>query len=89
MYFLDRDDRFAIPGYYRLEAWPGPGLAHIHVHYDPALTDETAIKRAVTEPYYEAASAFWRPSPFHLMGYDPLGLDGELDLDALLSDFPE
>jgi hypothetical protein len=89
VYFLDRDDRFAIPGYYRLEAWPGPGLAHIHVYYDPALTDETAIKRAVTEPYYEMASAYWRQSPFHLLGYDPLGLDGELDLDALLKDLTD
>jgi Pyruvate/2-oxoacid:ferredoxin oxidoreductase delta subunit len=89
VYFLERDDRFAIPGYYRLEAWPGPGLAHIRLYYDPALTDELAIQRAVTEPYYEAASNFWRQSPFHLVGYDPLGLDDDLDLEALLKGFPE
>jgi ferredoxin len=89
VYFLDRDDRFAIPGYYRLEAWPSPTLAHIHLYYDPSLTDEASIKQAITEPYYETASDFWRQSPFHLVGYDPLGLDGDLDLDALLKDFPE
>lgn len=77
MYFLDRDDLFAIPGYLRVEAWPGPGAARVRLGYDPALTDEAAIKQAITEPYYEVPTDYWRNSPFRIDGYDPLGLDDE------------
>jgi len=35
-FFLYRDDELALPGYLRVEAWPGPGLADARVIYDPA-----------------------------------------------------
>ena len=73
-YFLERDDEYEIPGYLKLEAWPGPGAAPARITYDPAQTNETAIKEAATEPYYDAVAGFWRPSPFQIEGYDPLGL---------------
>jgi len=72
-YFLQRDDLDRISGYFKLEAWPGPGAVDVHVTYDPAVTDEETIKRAITSPYYDAVADFWRDSPFTIEGYDPLG----------------
>lgn len=74
-YFLERDDAFQLAGYIGLEAWPGPGAARTRITYAPSLCDEAAIKRAVTEPYYDALGALWRRSPFEIRGYDPLGSD--------------
>jgi len=71
-YFLDRDDMFAVPGYLKVEAWPGPGAAQVRVTYDPAQAGETFIQQAITEPYYEIAGEQWRMSPFAVEGYDPL-----------------
>ncbi len=81
-YFLERDDLYEIPGYFRVEAWPGPGTADVHVTYDPSLTNEEAIKQAITEPYYDALADYWRMSPFRIEGYDPLGLDIRPALEA-------
>ncbi|MBN2561872.1 MAG: 4Fe-4S binding protein [Phycisphaerae bacterium] len=75
VYFLERDDAFEVPGYVKLEAWPEPGAAEARVTYDPSLCDETAIKEAITEPYYDAIGAMWRFSPFRIMDYDPTGSD--------------
>jgi polyferredoxin len=71
VYFLERDDMYEIPGYFKVEAWPGPGLADVDITYDPTLTSEDAIKQAITEPYYDATADFWRKSPFMIEGYDP------------------
>ena len=89
-YFLTRDDLSAVPGYLRVEAWPGPGLAEVRISYDTSLANETQIKRAITEPYYDTTASFWRSSPFRIDGYDPLDLlldDGSLELDSLLQGF--
>ena len=73
-YYLERDDFLAIPGYVKLEAWPGPALADVRISYDPTLADEQAIKDAIVEPYFDAVANRWRPSPFVVEGYDPLAL---------------
>lgn len=60
------------------------GLApvrRVRIGYDPSQTNELAIKQAITEPYYDSLTEFWRNSPFVIEGYDPLGLDGDLLLD--------
>jgi hypothetical protein len=77
-YFLERDDVYQIPGYFRVEAWPGPGLAKVRVTYEATVCEASAIKQAITEPYYDATANIWRSSPFRIEGYDPLslGLDG-------------
>jgi ferredoxin len=75
MYYVERDDAFEIPGYIRLEAWPEPGAARARITYDSSLCDEAVIKQAITEPYYDALGGVWRPSPFQIKGYDPLGAD--------------
>jgi ferredoxin len=80
-YFLERDDLFAVSGYLRLEAWPGPGRARARVGFDPAQTDAQRIKQAVSQPYYDALADVWRNSPFTIEGYDPLELDAEMLLD--------
>ncbi len=72
MYYLERDDAFEIEGYVKLEAWPGPGAARARVVYDPSRCDDTAVKQAITEPYYDATGGLWRLSPFEIKGYDPL-----------------
>jgi hypothetical protein len=76
-YYLERDDEYAVPGYVKIEAWPGPGAAPTRILYDPSRTNVETIRQAITEPYYDATAAFWRPSPFTIEGYDPLGLEQE------------
>lgn len=72
VYFLERDDMFEVPGYLKIEAWPGPEAGDVRVTYDPALADEARIQQAIMEPYYEVAGERWRMSPFGVEGYDPL-----------------
>ena len=72
VYFLDRDDLYRVPGYVKVEAWPSPGIAEVHVAYDPRATNEAAIQSALTEPYFDALADTWRMSPFQIQGYDPL-----------------
>lgn len=62
-------------GFLRIAAWPGPGWARVQITYDPAQTDETAIKQAITNPLFEPENNFVRSSPFQIEGYDPLELD--------------
>ncbi len=67
VFFLDRDDEYELPGYLRLEAWPGPATARIRVTCDrAALTDDPAgaIELAITEPYFNLADNRWYTSPF-------------------------
>lgn len=71
-WFLERDDEYRLPGHLRLEAWPGPGMADARITYDPAQTGEEAIRRAITEPYFDGQGDFWRHSPFAIEGYDLL-----------------
>lgn len=84
-YFLERTDEFAVDGYLRIAAWPHPDLADVEIRYDPRRTDERAIRRAITEPLFEPATSFWRPSPFRIEGYDPWDVD---ELDAVMSPTP-
>jgi hypothetical protein len=83
-YFLERDDEYAIPGYLKIEAWPGPGAVPVHITYDPQQTDETGIKEAITEPYFDGD--IWRPSPFAIEGYDPLDILGDADDESPADD---
>ena len=79
-FFLERDDMYRLDGYFKVEAWPGPGVADVRITYDPAQTSEGAIKQAITEPYYDVLADLWRMSPFRIEGYDPLGADLGADL---------
>lgn len=72
VYYLQRDDLFAVDGYWKLEAWPDPTLARVRITYDPACCSDDAIRMAITESYYDAVGNRWRPSPFVIEGYDPL-----------------
>ena len=75
-YFLERDDIYEVAGYLKIEAWPGPGATRVRIIYDATLTDEAAIKEALTGPYYDAAADIWRSSPFEIVGYDAVNLFG-------------
>jgi NAD-dependent dihydropyrimidine dehydrogenase PreA subunit len=68
VYFMDRDDLFAVPGYVKLEAWPAPESGRLRVTYDPAQTGADAVRRAITEPYYDPAMDRWQASPFGIPG---------------------
>jgi len=75
-FFIDRDDMFELPGYVKVEAWPGPGIARARVFFDPSQTSAEAIKQAITEPYFNAAQdgdvlgeGIWASSPFIIEGY--------------------
>ena len=67
VFFLDRDDEFALPGYVKLEAWPGPEAARARVTFDPAQADAGLVREAVTQPYFNLAENLWRASPFVLL----------------------
>ena len=71
-YFLERDDLYEIAGYFKVEAWPGPGLARVDITFDPKLSNEQTIKQAITEPYFDERTERWWFSPFTIEGYDPL-----------------
>ena len=70
VYFLQRDDMYALSGYWRLEAWPGPGIAPIRISYDPKAIDAVAIKEAIAEPYFDNHANLWRQSPFRIEGQE-------------------
>jgi ferredoxin len=72
IYFLDRGDLFAVPGYVKAELWPAPGRGRARIHFDPARTSADAIRSAITEPFFDAAIAQWQSSPFAIEGYDLL-----------------
>jgi len=72
-YFLERDDLYRIPSYFKLEAWPGPGVADIRVSYDPSKADNQLIKKSITEPYFDPSYG-WRESPFAIEGHNILDL---------------
>ena len=67
VYFLHRDDELEIPGYLKLEAWPGPDPARANVIYDPAVTDAQAVRTALSEPYFDLLENYFRPSPFEIV----------------------
>ena len=73
IYYLERDDDLEIPGYLKVEAWPGPGFAPLRITFDPAQTGRALLKMAITEPYYDSHINTWRSPPFRIEGYDPLG----------------
>jgi ferredoxin len=75
MYYLERDDMDALSGYMRLEAWPAQEAARVRITYDAAVCDEGAIRRAISEPYFDTVEGFWRDSPFLIEGYDPLAIE--------------
>jgi ferredoxin len=75
-YFLERDDMHKVRGYLKVDAWPGTGLADVDITFDPAQADADDVKRAISEPYYDAVGSLWRMSPFTIEGYDPLIVGG-------------
>jgi ferredoxin len=74
VYFLERDDDLVVPGYLKIEAWPGPGWAKVRIGFDATTTTESAIKQALAEPYFDGGANLWRDSPFEIKGYDSLSL---------------
>ena len=70
-FFLTRDDLDEVPGYLKLEAWPGPGPARVRITYDPEKTRPDAIQQAVTTPYFNELQNVWDNSPFQIQGYEP------------------
>jgi len=72
MYFLERDDVFALSEFLELQAWPGSGAARVIIGVDSSTSTPDDVKRAMTEPYYDEAGGVWRFSPFAIRGFDPL-----------------
>lgn len=72
VFFLDRDDLYAVGGYLKVLTSPGPGFVEVRLQYDPEQTDPNALKEAIVEPLYDANEKRWRLPPFRIEGYDPL-----------------
>lgn len=70
-YYAQRDDLYAVAGYLRLEAWPGPGSARVRITYDPTQATQDQIQRALTEPCFDPLADQWRVSPFTIEGWMP------------------
>ncbi len=71
--YLRREDEYRVRGYLRIEAWPEPSRpAAVRITFDPSLTGEAALQRAITEPYYDAAADAWTFSAYRIEGYDPV-----------------
>ncbi len=68
VYFLDRDDERALPGYLKLEAWPAPSAGRARISFDAALSSPEDIRRAITEPYFNLVESRWHASPFVIEG---------------------
>lgn len=69
---FDRDYELRVTGYLRVEAWPAPEVGAVRITYDAATATETQIKRAITEPLFDLLGGTLRPSPYRIVGYDPL-----------------
>ncbi len=67
--FVARQDDLEIPGYVKLEAWPGTEPAAVHITYEPGRTTPAAIEKAITSLYLDAGGA-WRVSPFSVAPAD-------------------
>ncbi|MBM3318955.1 MAG: 4Fe-4S binding protein, partial [Candidatus Eisenbacteria bacterium] len=65
-YFLERDDFLAISGYLRVEAWPAPGGGRARIAFDPSVARPEDVRRAITEPFFDAQLGLWQHSPFEL-----------------------
>jgi hypothetical protein len=66
-------DELALPlRFFKVEARPGPGASRVRTTYDPNETDEDAVKRAITEAFFqvhaEATDVRWFASPFRVAG---------------------
>jgi len=72
---FDREDEYRVNGYLRVEAWPDPRAGRVRLTYDSQATSEAAIKRAITEPLFDAQRNTWRFSAYQIVGYDPLAED--------------
>ncbi len=68
VFFLDRDDEFALGEYVKLEAWPGPGTGRATITYDAGIADEELVRSAITEPYFNLVEDRWYASPFVIAG---------------------
>jgi hypothetical protein len=69
VWFLERDDLFAVPGYLHVEAIPSSQWARVRIHYDPAETDPAAIVEAITFPYTNEEDFSETDSPFVIEGH--------------------
>jgi ferredoxin len=70
VFFLDRDDEYTLPGYIKLEAWPGPVTGRARISFDGAARDAGGVLRAITEPYFNLVENRWYASPFAVEGYE-------------------
>jgi hypothetical protein len=73
-FFLMCGDVARIPGYLRLEAWPGPGFAKVRIMFDKQRTSPDAIKDALMEPYLDPSTGSFHRPAFLIKGYTPWGL---------------
>lgn len=75
VYFLERDDLYAVSGYLRLDAWPAPARGRARIGFDGSLATEEDIRQAIEEPYFDGELGVWQTSPFSLGGGEHSGAD--------------
>ncbi len=69
--WLQRADEYGVPGYFKVETWPASTQAQVRITFDPSVTNAAAIKRAITEPAFDA-DGVWSFPPYEIEGYDLL-----------------
>ena len=60
-----------VPGYVKVEAWPGPEFAPVRITYDPTITSESQIKRAIVSPTIDLLDGTVTYSTYEIEGYTP------------------
>lgn len=71
VFFLDRDDEFALPGYVKLDAWPGPKQGRARITFDASGVTPELVRRCISEPYFNLAENLWYSSPFTVPAEKP------------------
>ena len=49
-----------------MEAWPAPGGGRARIAFDPSAARPEDVRRAITEPFFDAQLGLWQHSPFEL-----------------------
>jgi len=72
VFFMEREDLYQIPGYFKIYTSPAAGFVNAKINYDPQKIDEESIRQAIVQPYYDEDETRWRNSPFEIKGYSLL-----------------
>ncbi len=75
--WLQRDDELEVEGFIKVETWPGPGSGRVRITFDPFRTSDEAIRKALTDPWFDLGSGGFDMSPYLIEEFDSFGSGGK------------